>query len=148
MKPRTFYTSVAKPLTAILILFATYSIADARPEKTSPTVEINDKGQVVHVQWAKAFVKKDNTWIRMRLSKSRFANLSPSSHIHMEIYDANSTLLKHGYQEISSKAFFRGTAGHLRQQTVHYDTELNKDIDISRIEIRTCQQKHDNDNNR
>ncbi|MDQ8180382.1 hypothetical protein [Pelagicoccus sp. SDUM812005] len=136
----------------VLIFFALsihLTFAEARKSKDVPHVEIQDKGQVVNVVWAKPLYRSDELWIQMRLSMIRFKKLPPDSHLHIEMHDADGTLVKIAYLKISQRDFQKTAIGrHHLQQTINYDTEQNRDAAISKIVIRSVQKAHDHENGR
>ncbi len=144
MKTNQSVSHIARTAMAISLLSIHSLIAGDKPNEYSPTIEIENEGRVVEALSVKAVTRKDNLWLRIRMSRRSSMNFPGGCHLHIELYNRNGELLKTDYQKISPFGFHRHKIGRFRTRTIHYNSELNP-ADVERISIHAYQQKHDNE---
>ena len=144
MKTNQSASHIAITAMAISLLSIHSLLAGAKPNEYTPTIEIKNEGRVVEALSVKPDNRKDNLWLRIRLSRRSFKNFPRGCHLHIELYDRNGALLETDYQKIFPFGSHRHKFGSFRKRTIHYNSDLNP-ADVGRISIHTYPQKHDND---
>jgi len=144
MKTNQSVGHIAITAMAISLLSIHSSFAEVEPDEYNPTIEIKNGGHTVEALSVKPYTKKDDLWLRIRMSRRSFSNFPGECHLHIKLYDRNGELLKTDYQKIFTFGFHRHNFGSFRKRTIVNNSELIS-ADIRSISIHAYQQKHEND---